>query len=71
MPLTPENSLCYDHNKNPKCPHCDNDIDIAQYDLYQLYDDSDIHEIDCPCCGKKFKVDSCSEWTFSTYEQDF
>ena len=71
MPLTEENQLEYRHNNEPKCPHCDRRLNIAEHELYFLYgNDDDVHEIVCPFCDKEMLVVPYAEWTFSTSEQD-
>ncbi len=70
MPLSENNTIEYWGNDCPKCPHCDRSVGIDENELYNLYDDSDIHEVECPFCEKEFEVKSISKWTFSTDEQD-
>jgi cytochrome c-type biogenesis protein CcmH/NrfF len=55
----------YRNNDNPKCPHCDEDIDISENELYHLYEDG-THEIDCPNCNGNIIVESDAKWSFST-----
>jgi hypothetical protein len=56
-------------NKMPKCPHCGEVYDIGRNDAWQLYDDNDSHEVDCPSCELSFRVVSHAVWTFSTDDQ--
>lgn len=73
MPLSKTEKYSESHwgNEFPKCPHCDFDIDISRFDLYQLYDNSDEHEIECPHCGEVMIVISTCNWIFETkYKED-
>jgi C4-type Zn-finger protein len=69
MPLNKDNSYEYIFNKNPKCPYCDEDIDVHHYELWELYSE-ECHEINCPECEREIKVQANTSWTFSTDEQD-
>jgi uncharacterized Zn-finger protein len=57
-------------NKNPKCPHCGDDFDIEDGEAWELYDDRDTHEVECPNCNLEFRVSSIAQWSFSTDEQE-
>lgn len=57
-------------NKEPKCPHCGANFDIARNEAWHLYDDNDRHEVTCPVCDLDFKIESHADWRFSTDEQD-
>lgn len=71
MPLNSKNSIDYWGNNNPKCPHCDETIDVSEHELWHLYQEpDDSHDIECPYCQKELRVQSNCKWTFSTDEQD-
>jgi len=70
MPLNKENHLEYWGNDEPKCPHCDRDIDIHKYDLLFLCANDNRQQIECPCCYEKFFVQTRFKWTFDTDEQE-
>lgn len=70
MPLNENNTYDYFGNDNPKCPHCDHEYDVADNQAYFLYNEDDMHEIECPSCEKTFTVSSRAKWTFDTDEQD-
>lgn len=57
--------LKYSHNEMPKCPHCDEDIEILRNDLYEILQEGS-HDIMCPFCDKSFVVNSTAIWAFST-----
>ena len=57
-------------NKEPRCPHCGEEIDIARFDLFSLYDESDTHEIECPLCDESFTVKASASWSFDTSDQE-
>lgn len=69
MPLNNTNSMDYWGLTDPKCPHCDREIDISEHELWELYKE-DTHEIMCPYCRNEFQVVATASWTFSTDEQD-
>ena len=69
MPLTQDNSMDYYANSNPKCPWCDEEIDINDHELYELYDEND-HYIECPSCEKEMRVSTRASYSFSTDNQD-
>ena len=69
MPLTKSNYIEYWANTNPKCPHCDYDIDISNHELWKLYEEGD-HNIDCPNCDKLIIVSANATWSFSTDKQE-
>jgi len=70
MPLTEENRLGYDRNKQPKCPYCDKNIDVRENEMFDLYDETVPHEVRCPHCLKEILIFSRAVWTFSTSNQD-
>lgn len=55
-------------NKGPKCPHCGEEIDIGEHELWQLYDDND-QDIDCPLCDQEFHVQVHVSYSYSTEDQ--
>jgi uncharacterized Zn-finger protein len=55
-------------NKEPKCPHCGEEIDVNEHEMYQLYDDQD-QDIDCPLCGEQFHVQVHVSYSYSTDDQ--
>lgn len=69
MPLTKDNWTDYWANTDPKCPHCDYDININNNELWELYEEGK-HNIDCPSCGKAMIVYVNVERSFSTDEQE-
>lgn len=72
MPLTKNSDymdrIDYVQNDDPRCPHCDNIIDISANEIYELYEEGD-HEITCGCCEKAILVRTNVKYTFSTDEQ--
>jgi len=68
MPLNNDNAMEYWGNENPKCPKCDKDIDIDEWELYELYGE-DSRVIECPYCEDKIYVVAHARYTFSTDEQ--
>ena len=70
MPLTEENEFDYECNKSPICPKCDEEIDIIESELFNLYEE-DRHEINCPNCMKLIIIEShCNSWEFSTNDPE-
>lgn len=65
MSLTPYNRTDYAFKKQPKCPHCDMDIDPVELEMWSLFDEDD-HEIECPYCERIITVVSSVTWKFST-----
>lgn len=57
-------------NKNPKCPHCGEDFDVAYNEAWQLYNENDTHIVECLRCNNEFQVTSNASWSFSTDEQE-
>lgn len=57
-------------NRQPKCPHCGSDFDIARNDAWNLFDENETHKVTCPDCHLGFLVNSVASWSFSTDEQD-
>lgn len=55
-------------NKGPKCPHCGEDLDINEHELWQLYDDED-KDIECPLCERQFHVQIHVSYLYSTDDQ--
>ena len=71
MPLNEDNTLDYWGEKNPTCPHCDEIFDVMENEAFELYEEGN-HDITCRSitCGKEFSVESVSEFTFNTDEQE-
>jgi uncharacterized Zn-finger protein len=65
-----KHSVDFALNNSPKCPHCGENYDISRNDAWHLYDDNDIHQVDCPGCEQEFSVTTHCRYTFSTDEQD-
>lgn len=63
-------SLDFSVNDRPRCPHCGEYHEIDRNEWYELYDDNDSHEVDCPSCNLPFRVVSHARYSFSTDEQD-
>lgn len=57
----------YIQKKKPICPNCDEVIDIAKENLWELYSEDTI-DIDCPHCKVNIAIISHAVWTFSTGE---
>jgi hypothetical protein len=49
------------HNDEPVCPHCG----FVQPDMWNIGEGS--YEEECQRCGRKFKIETCVEVTYSTY----
>jgi len=62
--------LSFFANKRPKCPHCGSEFDISESEAWHLYDENDMHEVECLSCNLSFQVNSSASWTFSTDEQE-
>lgn len=57
-------------NDRPKCPHCGHDCDIGKNDWWGIFTtDGDVHEKDCPSCGRPFKIKSVVTFKFTTDEE--
>jgi len=52
-----------------KCNHCNEDIDIQEHELFELYSE-DRHEITCPYCEEKIYVNSVPTYTFEITDED-
>lgn len=68
MPLNSENSFDYWGNDNPKCPHCDEEIDMGDNDLCRIYEEGE-HEVYCPRGDQPFMVSTRISHSFSTDKQ--
>lgn len=68
MPLNNRNGMEYWGCSEPKCPHCDREIEISRYEWWGVYDEGE-HEVECPFCEKGFQVCTRLSRTFSTDEQ--
>lgn len=55
----------YWHNKAPKCPHCNYELEDA-WDYGLDFDQDAENEITCPECDKDYKAITHIEVTFST-----
>jgi hypothetical protein len=64
MPLTTQNTIDYWERNLPKCPFCDDEIDLAKNNLNELYDEGE-HTIDCPSCDKEITVSVSVSFSFS------
>lgn len=62
--------LHFFNNKQPKCPHCGSDFDIADNEAWFLYDENNSHDVECQSCSLPFQVSSRASWSFSTDEQE-
>ena len=69
MPLNKDNRIDYFRNDDIKCPKCDKDIDIGEYDLYECYSEDETRIL-CPFCDEDICVYGHAHWTFSTDEQE-
>lgn len=57
--------------KQPKCPHCGADFDIARNEAWHLYSDDDANQVvSCDSCEHEFEVMVHCQYTFSTDEQE-
>ena len=52
-----------------KCPHCNEEINIAEHELYYLYEEG-THEVDCPSCKTTILVQVEASYTFEVVEQE-
>lgn len=68
MPLDALNRLLYIANRLPVCPHCDEEIDVGDNDLYRIYEEGE-HQVDCPQCDQPFMVSTRISHSFSTDKQ--
>lgn len=55
-------------NKHPRCPHCGNECDVNDHELWHLYEEGE-HEVSCPHCGLDFAVSTTVTYSFSTDSQ--
>jgi hypothetical protein len=69
MPLNDDNSSDYFGNVSPKCPYCDEHIDVNECEFWELYEE-ETQEIDCPHCDKTISVTPSASWSFDTSEQE-
>ena len=50
-----------------KCPKCNDEHTIAELELYDVYEDSAVTDIDCPSCGESIVIISyVTGWQFKT-----
>ena len=68
MPLNRETRHDYWGCKEPKCPHCDHDLNIVRHELYALYEEGD-HAVSCPYCECDFRVSVHVSHSYDTSEQ--
>jgi uncharacterized Zn-finger protein len=54
-----------EYNDNPVCPHCQQIINIDEFEFYHFYNE-DEQETTCPYCEKDFMVVGNAKWTFTT-----
>ena len=45
----------FDLEREPRCPHCGEQIDIGGHDLFRIYTEGD-HKINCPDCHEELLV---------------
>lgn len=62
--------LDFVHNDEPKCPHCGDRFDISENEAWRIYDEDDVHTIECQSCDTAFTVRAHCAWTFSTDRQE-
>ena len=53
-----------------KCIECKKEIDIAQFELWNLYCDEDFQHISCPHCDKQITVKIEKEYTFECINEE-
>lgn len=55
-------------NRLPKCPHCDTDLQVWDFDnpLALNYEDGGKTDFDCPSCKKGFVCVTIVKYEFST-----
>ena len=54
-----------------KCNECKEDIDINDFELFELYDkDEDLHDILCPHCNKLIHVKPIISFDFILCDKD-
>lgn len=61
--------LIFWRNKDPRCPHCAESIDIDRHELWRLYEEGE-HDMECPHCEGEFVVSTNITYSFSTDEQE-
>ena len=73
MPLTKTSTrseqLDYSMNDRPKCPHCDEEFDIWEHELYDLEDEGE-QEVTCPYCDGMLNVETTVIYRFTTSLSD-
>jgi uncharacterized protein (DUF2225 family) len=57
-------------NENVKCPHCGEEFNPGEHDMWELYDDDIDHDVDCPSCELEFKVRATAKYSFTTADED-
>lgn len=55
------------HGSRVRCPHCSYVMDVAESELFELYEDGD-HDINCDDCGKEFTVVTSVSHSFESPE---
>ncbi len=51
--------------KDPKCPHCGDDLSVVDQEWWHLYEEGE-HEVECPHCCEEFTVSTRVSYSFST-----
>lgn len=52
------------------CNKCNEEIDINDYELFELYSEDDWLEIMCPCCGEEIIVKIEKTYSFKCVNED-
>lgn len=53
-----------------KCNKCNKEIDIAQFELWNLYCDEDHQFISCPHCDKEIVVEITRDYSFQCINEE-
>lgn len=60
-------TLNFWHEKNPRCPHCGETLDIAESEAWELCDYRNEEAIvECPACNQDYTVGIITEFSYST-----
>lgn len=54
----------------PKCPHCGKNLVLKQHELWNLREEGEHHDVECPYCDGEFTVETSVEYSFSTCDQE-
>lgn len=65
----PKGSSEFWGNRQPKCPHCGHDLDIAEHERWGLYEEGE-HETECPACDLGYTVSVRVSYSYSTESQE-